>query len=138
LPKIRYESQVSKEETEITISEELAKPAAWSIKEAIDNFIKYSENKNLKPTTIKKYKSQTVLLLKWFETDGIKKMACEVDVDLLLDFLEESFEANKWSARTYNNYVDGVITLFTRLPKLERRRNKDIRYNIDLTYLEDK
>jgi len=138
LPKIRYESQVSKEETEITISEELAKPAAWSIKEAIDNFIKYCENKNLKPTTIKKYKSQTGLLLKWFETNGIKKMACEVDEDLLLDFLEESFEANKWSARTYNNYVDGVITLFTRLPKLERRRNKDIRYNIDLTYLEDK
>ncbi|OOG19117.1 hypothetical protein BWD42_03985 [Sphingobacterium sp. CZ-UAM] len=138
LAEIRTESKIFAEETEIKLNKEQSLPDAWNMKEAVENFIKYCQLKNLKDTTVKKYKSQTNTLLKWFTENEIDMKACEVDEDIILDFLEQYNEKFSWSARTYNNYIDGIVTLFTRLPRLERRRNKEIKYNIDLGYLEDK
>ncbi|WP_437918600.1 tyrosine-type recombinase/integrase [Sphingobacterium sp. LRF_L2] len=134
LASTKMETSLRTEENRIISSH----PSAWTMQEAIDNFLAYCENINLKKTTLKKYKSQTKIFIEWYNNLNINKLASEIDEGTMQSFLDYGVKFNKWSPRTYNNYIDDLSVLFARCEKLEKRKNKEIKYLYDPYFLEKK
>ncbi|WGQ15434.1 tyrosine-type recombinase/integrase [Sphingobacterium faecium] len=139
LPQKRIESQIFTEETLIKSDKDFKKVRPWSILQAITAFSIHIKKKNLAEGTIKKYESYFSVLKQWLDkSDQQNLIASEIHEDLINDFLDESFDDLSWSPRTYNNYLKFLCSFFNRVKLLEKRRIRDISYNIDVQFLEAK
>lgn len=109
----------------------------WTITEGIKNFQDYCTNKNLSPNTIRTYDTFINNLLAWLEeTEQTELIASEFTEDKIFEFVNQEFDEEEWSPRTYNNHLKFFSTLFSRMEKLEKKQNKGIKYQIDLEDLE--
>ena len=126
------------EEKEVEI-EEAEKVDFWMMSEAIDKYIRSCEKKNLSPNTIRTYQTFINNFEAWlFSYDLIQKKACDFTTNQLEQFLDESFDAEEWSPRTYNNHIAFFGTFFKQVFKLERRVNPEVRYVVIADDIEKK
>lgn len=70
------------------------------------------------------------------ETEQTDALASTFDEERIFEFLDQQFDEEAWSPRTYNNHLRFFYTLFARMEKLEKKQNKDIRYIVDLEDVE--
>ncbi|MEL7585261.1 MAG: tyrosine-type recombinase/integrase [Prolixibacteraceae bacterium] len=111
----------------------------WTIKEGIKQFQEYCTSKNLSHNTIRTYDTFINNLLAWLEeTEQTGLNASEVTEEKIFEFLNQEFDEEEWSPRTYNNHLRFFTTLFSRMEKLEKKQNKGIKYQIDLQDIEMK
>ncbi|MEL7587805.1 MAG: tyrosine-type recombinase/integrase [Prolixibacteraceae bacterium] len=109
----------------------------WTIKEGIKQFQEYCTNKNLSPNTIRTYDTFINNLMAWLEeTEQTELNASELTEDKVFEFVNQEFDEEEWSPRTYNNHLKFFSTLFSRMEKLEKKQNKGIKYQIDLEDIE--
>jgi integrase len=109
----------------------------WSISKGIEQFQKYCQNKNLSHNTIRTYDSFINNFVSWLEENELKELgACEITGDTIQKFLDQQFDEEEWTPRTYNNHLNFFYTLFIRMEKLEKKQNKSIKYSIDLEDIE--
>ncbi|SKB56398.1 Site-specific recombinase XerD [Parapedobacter luteus] len=117
----------------------------WTLEEGIKRFRKYCKGRNLSDRTITTYDSYINNFSDWLVDSELMGYPCSKFTEFQAkDFLDEHFDEEEWSPRTYNNHLDFLLTLFNRIQKLEKeesRRNgggKKIEYEIDIREIEPK
>ncbi len=119
------------------IEEAEGKIPKWTIIEGIKEFQKYCIKKNLSDNTIRTYNSFIANFCSWLNENELEEIiASEITESSVLEFLDQSFDEDGWTPRTYNNHLKFFNTLFSRLVKLEKKENKEITYSIDLSDIE--
>lgn len=109
----------------------------WTITEGIKQFQEYCTKKNLSHNTIRTYDTFINNLTGWLEeTEQTELIASELTEDTIFEFVNQQFDEEEWSPRTYNNHLKFFYTLFSRMEKLEKKLNKTIKYHIDLEDIE--
>ncbi len=109
----------------------------WTVTEGIKQFQEYCQKKNLSYNTTRTYDSFINNLVIWLEeTEQTEAIASTFDEERIFEFLDQQFDEEGWSPRTYNNHLRFFSTLFSRMEKLEKKQNKEIRYIIDLDDVE--
>ncbi|MGV8135938.1 MAG: tyrosine-type recombinase/integrase [Mangrovibacterium sp.] len=138
LEKEFIESMTQKVEAIKKIEEaEIEAKKGWTIAEGIKKFEEYCEKKNLSPNTIRTYKTFINNFDAWLEeTEQKGIIASEITEDTIQEFLDQQFDEEEWSSRTYNNHISFFFTLFARIEKLEKKVDKGIRYAIDISEIE--
>ncbi len=110
---------------------------SWNISEGIKKFQDYCQKKNLSPNTIRTYDTFIHNLISWLEESVLSEMvATEMTEDTIQEFLNQQFDEEEWTPRTYNNHLKFFYTLFARMEKLEKKGNKAVKYVIDLSDIE--
>ncbi len=105
----------------------------WSISQGIKKFQGYCEKKNLSHNTTRTYDTFINNLTGWLEeTEQTELIASELTEDTIFEFVNQQFDEEEWSPRTYNNHLKFFYTLFSRMEKQEKKLNKNIKYRIDL------
>ncbi|MBW8323771.1 MAG: tyrosine-type recombinase/integrase, partial [Prolixibacteraceae bacterium] len=76
--------------------------------------------------------------ISWIEENGFGNMiAAEITERTIEDFLDQQYDEENWTPRTYNNHLKFFNTLFPRMEKLEKRENAKLKgYNVDLSDIE--
>ncbi|WP_293916505.1 MULTISPECIES: tyrosine-type recombinase/integrase [unclassified Sphingobacterium] len=139
LPEFRIQSQLFAEETEIKLQEDLQKVKPWTIEFAFTEYINYCTRKNLSPNTIRTYNTFINNLKTWLNSyDLNNKYISDFSSSDLIQFLDESFDQEEWSARTYNNHITFLKTFFKQAYKIEKKQNIEISYLFDPDDLEQK
>lgn len=111
----------------------------WTITEGIKNFQEYCIKKNLSNNTVRTYNTFITNFSSWLEENEMEElMASEITENTILGFLDESFDEEGWTPRTYNNHLRFFNTLFSRMIKLERKENKEVSYHLELGDIEFK
>ncbi|MFV0591541.1 MAG: phage integrase N-terminal SAM-like domain-containing protein [Draconibacterium sp.] len=111
----------------------------WTISEGIKNFQEYCIRKNLSDNTIRTYNTFITNFSSWLNNNELDELiASEITENTIQGFLDESFDEEGWTPRTYNNHIRFFNTLFSRMSKLEHKENKEINYHIDLYDIEFK
>jgi integrase len=116
-----------------------AKDSIWSLGTALDEYIAYILSKGHTPSTLNTYKRYVKGFRDWLvENNLLDQKACvftEMDAQ---SFLDDLYEAKAWSPRTFNNYMEFMVTLFTRLRKLEKTKtkNRSLKYDFEPEDLE--
>ncbi|MEN6454592.1 MAG: phage integrase N-terminal SAM-like domain-containing protein [Prolixibacteraceae bacterium] len=86
----------------------------WTIAEGIEKFEEYCEKKNLSPNTIRTYKTFITNFEAWLEeTEQKGIIASEITEDTIQEFLDQQFDEEEWSSRTYNNHINSLLLLST-------------------------
>ena len=121
-----YENTIAKKELEL-------KSTHWTLTEGFDQYISICKEKQLTSESIKKYQSNINVILNWAKSKEIQhKALIEFTENDILDFLKTVSEEKKWSARSYNNYIDFLSNVFFTMEKMEKRVNgSNVNYNID-------
>lgn len=106
----------------------------WTLKIAIERFNTYCKWKELSSNTTRTYESFLNNFEEWLngrnELDIPAYSYLETD---LIKFLDTYYDQEDWTPRTYNNHIAFFITFFNRISKLEKKGDRNIRYEIDLT-----
>ena len=93
----------------------------WTVLEGIGKFQEFCLKKNLAWNTIRTYDSFINNFVSWVKENGLEKtVIVEVTVEVIQKFLDQQFDEEEWTPRTYNNYLKFFVTLFTRIEKLEK------------------
>ena len=112
----------------------------WSLPQGFEVYMNECRERQLSKETLKKYQSNINVVLEWVSEKGYdKKPIAKYTEEDIHEFLKTNDERKKWSARSYNNYVDFLSNIFKTLEQLEKRRN-DIRvqYHVDFGLINKK
>ncbi|GEM67548.1 hypothetical protein SMI01S_11540 [Sphingobacterium mizutaii NBRC 14946 = DSM 11724] len=136
MPKIYIEDQLNTAEKEIDVETKLKSKKPWSTEIAMNKFLDYCTKSGLEPNTIRTYVSFINNLRKWVQNlpDPLIPFSELTDVDIQ-SFLDYNFFEEEWTPRTYNNHSKFMSQLFSRVAKLEKKYNPNIKYTIDLSDL---
>lgn len=92
---------------------EILKIASWSLNNALDKFLEYSQRKGLRKKTIQSYSIMVNFLKDYFLKDNlIFKPLSFFTKQHVRDFLETYRIKKKWNSHTYNNYLSYLVTIF--------------------------
>lgn len=106
----------------------------WSLEKSIKKFMAYCAWKELSPNTIRGYASFLSNFTEWLTTRNELHLPAHTYLETqLIAFLDTYHDQEDWSPRTYNNHLGFFITFFGRVAKLEKKEDRNIRYEIDLT-----
>ncbi|MGO3267867.1 MAG: tyrosine-type recombinase/integrase [Sphingobacteriaceae bacterium] len=132
----QYRNAIEKKKEEI---EEADRAGDWNLEFGLKLFIENCRERNLSENTIKTYNTYVRNFEDWLRNNELMYTKCaSVDETFARRFLNESYEGNKWSPRTYNNHLNFLMVFFARVQKLEKRQNHNVNYMLDLTDLEEK
>lgn len=113
----------------------------WSLEVAIKEFRYYIENQGYAPSTIGAYKKYVKAFETWIKTNNYaNNLAAEFTEIKVEAFLSDYYIQNEWSTRTYNNYLEFMITFFSGIQRLERKKteNRKLRYDFIASELKTK
>lgn len=124
----------------IETKEESLKEKHWTLQDGFDIYMKECEERQLSQKSISKYRSNVNVVLEWVSQKGYeKKRIIEYTETDIQEFLNTTYELKKWSARSYNNYIDFLSYTFSTIEKLEKRVNgKRLQYNVDFDLVKKK
>lgn len=114
---------------------------AWTLSRAVTEYTTFIEGNGHTPDTLRTYKKYVKAFESWLVEneylDHIASEFTEIEVEV---FLTDYYESEEWSGRTYNNYMEFMITFFTRIKKLEKKatKNRKLIYDFDPEELEPK
>ena len=130
---------IENKESNIQEVKDILNPS-WTLDEAFDKYIEDCRRKNLSANTIRTYESFISNFKIWTSSNplNIKLRAKDVDQNTVLKCLDELYDEEEWSPRTYNNHLRFFVTFFNRIRKLEKKDNGEISYVIDLSDIEYK
>ncbi len=123
------------------IAKIISKSSSWSIGKAIEEYDKYTDANGHSPTTVRTYKKYTRAFYNWLLANELldHKASNFTEMDVQ-GYLDEMLESQNWSNRTFNNYLEFMITFFVRCRKLEKKKtgNRQVKYDFDPEDLEPK
>ncbi len=114
---------------------------AWALSKAVTEYTTFIEGNGHTPDTLRTYKKYVKAFEAWLVenqySDHIASEFTEMEVEV---FLTDYYESEEWSGRTYNNYMEFMITFFSRIKKLEKKatKNRKLIYDFDPEELEPK
>ena len=139
LPELEQAYKAAIEEKKESIAKIELKEKNWTLADGCSQYLTYCKEINLSENSLKTYNSYLGNFMRWLEIEKLQEVACcSVDEDFIKKFLDDMQERNSWSPRTYNNHLNFMVAFFSRLQKLEKRKNKAIRYEIDLSDVPEK
>lgn len=113
----------------------------WTLADAIMHFRAYIEVQGYSPSTVNAYKKYVKAFEAWLIANNyLDYVAAEFTEIKVSAFLDDYYHANEWSTRTYNNYLEFMITFFAGIQVLERRKteNRQLRYDFIASDLKTK
>ena len=121
-------------ETETKAEELKEKESSWTITEGIIRFQDYCKKINLSDNTVRTYNTFINNFSSWLEENELTNLiAAELTESSIDEFLDQQFDEENWTPRTYNNHLKFFNTLFSRMEKLEKRENNKLKgYKVDL------
>ncbi|SMC46376.1 tyrosine-type recombinase/integrase [Pedobacter africanus] len=129
----------SLEKAEAKIRKQNDSAARFTMQKAMENFLLYCKAKNLSNNTVRTYKVFINNFTDWLrDTEKLNTLACEYLEADYYDFINSYYDAEDWSARTYNNHLSFLTTFFNRVKILERKIDRALQYEINLDELEYK
>jgi len=128
--------QIAEQESILSLQNERKKQKSWSVPLAAEKFLEYGRKCGLSENTTRTYVSFLNNLKKYVESMDNPDIPCSALHDgHIQDFLDYYFFEEEWTPRTYNNHAKFMSQFFTRVAKLERKQNRSIKYEIDLSDL---
>jgi integrase len=115
--------------------------AKWNLERAIKEYRIFISQQGYADTTLKAYNKYLRAFEAWLvENNGLESVASAFSESEVEVFLNDYYQSEDWSERTFNNYLEFMITFFGRVKKLEKKksRNRDLRYDFDPDELETK
>ena len=135
-----FEKEEQHFEKQVEIVEEEITSSTYTLDIGYQKYFANCEERGLSSESLKKYNSNINSILEWVEENNYQnKLIKDYSEEDILHFLRSSNEKKKWSARTYNNYIDFLSNTFATLEKMERKEcGNNINYKIDFTEIQKK
>lgn len=135
--KSNVKKQIASKALDIKKDNDKHKP--WTLEESIEHYKAYCIKKNLTENTMKGYKGCMNNFSEYLTNNKkLKLKASEYLENDFQAFIDTYYDQEDWKPRTYNNYISFFKTFFGRVEKLERKLDREIKYFIDLSDIEDK
>ena len=136
LPQEILFQQMDEQQTILKAEKERKAQKPWTVPETVEKFLEYCRKCELSENTVRTYISFLNNLKKYVESMDNPHIPCSALTDQhIQEFLDYYFFEEEWTPRTYNNHAKFMSQFFGRAAKLEKKHNRNIAYEIDLTDL---
>ncbi|GAA0881898.1 hypothetical protein GCM10009120_04940 [Sphingobacterium siyangense subsp. cladoniae] len=128
--------QIATQEALLSAEVERKAQKPWSVPQTTEKFLEYCRKRGLSENTVRTYVSFLNNLKKYVESMTDPHIPCSALTEQhIQDFLDYYFFEEEWTPRTYNNHAKFMSQFFARAAKLEKKHNRNITYEIDLSDL---